>query len=356
MKSYPLVNNNILRINFEKKKVFVNPEYQREGDIWTLDKKQLLIDSLLNDYDIPKLYFHVLSEKFKKEKNINSVYEYAIVDGRQRMETIWGFINGDFNLSPDFEYFEDKIVRAGNLSYSELGIKYPELKVKFDSVQLPIVCVETDEIDVIEDMFLRLNEAVSLNAAERRNAIGGFLIRTVSNLSLHEFFKTNVKFSNKRYQHREVAIKLLYFEHTIDEDNKIMDTKKVYLDEFAKKNKVKNKSKIEQYEKNAKETLDSFNKIFNEKDILLRSQSIVPIYYLVFNNLKKKNSNSLFTRDMIEEFRIELSENSKVAAQNIEKADYDLLEFSRLSLQGTNDANSIKERVRILQEYLTNNK
>ena len=37
---------------------------------------------------------------------------------------------------------------------------------------------------------------------------------------------------------------------------------------------------------------------------------------------------------------------------DITKATFDLLEFDRLSQQGTNDSNSIKERVRIMKEFL----
>lgn len=33
------------------------PPEQREGKIWSLEQKQNLIDSIYNDYDIPKIYF-----------------------------------------------------------------------------------------------------------------------------------------------------------------------------------------------------------------------------------------------------------------------------------------------------------
>ena len=33
------------------------PEYQREKKLWSSDKKSLLIDTILEDIDIPKLYF-----------------------------------------------------------------------------------------------------------------------------------------------------------------------------------------------------------------------------------------------------------------------------------------------------------
>jgi hypothetical protein len=50
----------------------------------------------------------------------------------------------------------------------------------------------------------------------------------------------------------------------------------------------------------------------------------------------------------------ELRQLNRIAAEKaIAKADYELLEFDRMSQQGTNDASSIKERSRILEERLT---
>ena len=34
----------------------LNPPYQRRGGLWSAREKSYLIDSILNDYDIPKLY------------------------------------------------------------------------------------------------------------------------------------------------------------------------------------------------------------------------------------------------------------------------------------------------------------
>ena len=41
-----------------------------------------------------------------------------------------------------------------------------------------------------------------------------------------------------------------------------------------------------------------------------------------------------------------------MAEIDLEKAEFELLEFDRLSQQGTNDASSIRERRRIMLEYI----
>ena len=241
IKTYPMQNSAILRLNAEKDEINTSPEYQREGDIWTKEKKQLLVDSILNDFDIPKLYFHTLSSDQKKEQG--SKFTYAIIDGRQRLEAIWGFVKGDFALADGFIYLEESKVKAGGMTYGDLAKHYPKLKIRFDSFNLPIVIIEAENMDLIEDMFSRLNEAVPLNAAEKRNAIGGDMATIIREVSSHAFFSKKVSFRNNRYQHLEVAAKLLFIEESIGDQNKIIDTKKPYLDDMVRRYRQGNSQK-----------------------------------------------------------------------------------------------------------------
>src|SRR3546814_327900 len=80
LKTYPFQNSTILRINSEQDAINTDPYYQRKGGVWTLQKKQLLIDSILNDYDIPKLYFHNYNNQQKEDNG--GKYDYSIIDGR----------------------------------------------------------------------------------------------------------------------------------------------------------------------------------------------------------------------------------------------------------------------------------
>ena len=85
----------------------------------------MLIDSIINRYDIPKLYFHKLP-------NAKDEFEYAIIDGRQRLETIWKFIDGDFALDSEFSYLRDSRVDMGGMTYTDLAKNYPKIKNQFD--------------------------------------------------------------------------------------------------------------------------------------------------------------------------------------------------------------------------------
>lgn len=343
-------NSAVLRINFEKAAIDTNPEYQRNSDVWTLEKRQLLIDSILNDYDIPKLYFHAFAQP--KKGPDRREFKYAIIDGRQRIETIWSFINGDFALAPDFQYLADDKVKAGGLTYPDLAKAYPKLKNIFDSFTIPIVCVETDDIDLIEDMFSRLNEAVPLNAAEKRNAIGGRMASMIRQISTHDFFKRDVKFSNKRYQHRELAVKLLYIEKIYSEQSKIPDTLKTSLDAFVRQYKDDPQLDASEVGEKAKNTLNEMHEIFVNKDPLLRAQSAVPIYFLIIRTAIEDNKLDTITRSLLLSFELLVHDNRLTAERDITQANYELLEYDRMSQQGANYAASIRERFRIMREVI----
>jgi hypothetical protein len=92
--------------------------------------------------------------------------------------------------------------------------------------------------------------------------------------------------------------------------------------------------------------------VFAKKDELLMAQGNMTVYFLVFKRLNEKLTTGEITRKKLLEFKKEVKNNRVTAETNLEKANYDLLEFDRMSQQGTNDASSIKERVRILEEYI----
>ena len=61
----------LFSLNRRREQINTNPDYQRPS-VWTKNQKQLLIDSILRDYDVPKIYLHEID----KEK-------FDVVDGQQ---------------------------------------------------------------------------------------------------------------------------------------------------------------------------------------------------------------------------------------------------------------------------------
>lgn len=333
-----LPQTSVLYLYSTREHIQTNPEYQRASEIWNLDKRQLLIDSILNGFDLPKLYFHQL-----EEAPSGTDYEYAIIDGKQRLESIWDFIDDKFPLSDSFEYIKDKSVTVGGLVYSELAVQYPKLKQRFDSTSLSVFAVETDDVDMIDEMFSRLNEAVPLNAAEKRNAFGGPLPKVIRDLAHHAFFVKKLAISNKRYQHRDIAAKFLY----LADAGRVADTKKIYLDEFVKRNKGERAAKFKSLQLQVTDTLDAMCAVFGPRDTLLRSTSMVISYFLLWREAVASGWADEITRARLEEFEKLRFANRELAERDLASADYNLLEFDRL-IQSPNHAYALRQRLETL--------
>jgi Protein of unknown function DUF262 len=338
------LNSSVLFVYTEREKMQLDPSYQRMSDVWTLEKRQLLVDSVLNGYDIPKIYFH----KFSKPKKIGGVvYEYAIIDGKQRLESLWGFIDGRFALGEDFEYLRDPSISAAGLNYNELGQRFPHLKIRFDSSSLSIVMVETDDEELIEDMFSRLNEAVPLSAAEKRNAFGGAIPAQIRAVANENFFTQNLPFTNGRYRHYDLAAKMLY----IEDEGGIVDTKKVYLDRFVRVWKGKSKKAAENLRGEVVRVLDHMKKIFVKNDPLLRSVGMIILYYHVVRISLAEGWSSSVSRQSFLKFEEQRKINRVVAESDIGGADYDLLEFD-MYVQTPNDAYATRIRLKVILDKM----
>lgn len=341
----PLNDSSILYLYSEKDSIELNPDYQREGGIWSMEKKQLLIDSILNGYDIPKFYFHEFSPA-KKIKG-GGICKYAIVDGKQRLSAIWDFIENRICLDKDFSFFLDESVKAGGMTYSDLGAKYPKIKTRFDSKTLAVVSIQTEDLDLIEDMFSRLNEAVPLNAAEKRNAYGGPLPPVIRSLIKTDFFKSKLPITNTRYKHHDIVTKFLY----LQSKGEIVDIKKVHLDNFVQNFPKAKKAKAEVLENSVAKILNEMKKVFIADDPLLKSIGILVVIYCLFMNPVHKGKKISVSRKILLDFEKKRIKNREVAELNISKADYNMLEFDRLG-QSPNDGLAIQFRVGVLKEFL----
>jgi len=292
------------------------------------------------------MYFHSLPGTGKSGKGR---FKYSIIDGKQRLESIWEFIENRIPLADDFKYLNDSAIEAAGLNYRELGRKYPTLKMRFDGYPLSIISVETDDTEMIEEMFSRLNEAVPLSAAERRNAFGGPIPRAIRRVSKHRFFTTNTPYSNSRYRHFDLAAKFLQ----VESENRITDTKKAYLDQFVKTWKNRPKSDAKRLEERVTSNLDNMSEIFVDGDQLLRSAGSAVIFYHLWRIVWMHDWSDEVSRSDLLGFEHKREINRTIASESITDADYDLLEFDRL-VQSPNDAYATEFRLRTLLDVAFN--
>lgn len=319
------------------------PPYQREGGVWSLERKQLFMDSVINNFDIPKIYLHVTNQQ-------DAGYKWAVVDGKQRMGAVLSFLDGGFALGNDFKYTGTRSCAVPPERGQKFADFHESAKELLTEVSLDFVEVRTDDEDEIEELFSRLNNGERLNAAEMRNAMHGNIPPLIRQLASDEFFTRKLKFANRRYSHFEVACKLLYLEHLHQRTNVelIADLKKRQLDKFVEDYKNITPDEANKLLTRTRAALRKISPIFDDKDEELGKQSFPQLMYLfTLYVLDKYGAEDLKQRvkSFLREFRSQRAANNQVEE---ERRDAELTEFGRLSQQGTNDAGSMQERRNIL--------
>lgn len=325
-------------------KIKMDPVYQRQGDVWTLDKRRLLIDTMINGFDVPKLYLHKFSTPQVEGDN---AFEYAMIDGKQRTQAIFDFIENRYALDSDFTYLNDSGVDLRRLTYQELATKFPDIKQDFDSFNLDVITIDTDDIEFIEDLFSRLNEAMPLNAAEKRNARPGPLPFLVREIAQHRFFTEKLPFTNKRYRHFDIIAKMLLMASR----ESVADTKKAYLDNFFEHHKDRDRAEIEHLKSSVEVVLDAMARIFVDEDLLLRSVGMISLYFLMFEAAVAKGLQAHISRASLLAFEDRRLSNRRTAEDDIASANYNLLEFDRFA-QSPNDGIAMRFRLAVLDQEL----
>ncbi len=318
-------------------------DYQRRGGIWAPKAKAYLIDSILNRYDIPKIYvadFTRADSPLNKNKKM-----YAIIDGKQRFEAVFDFFDEKLALDSKFVYQGDSSLDLRRLCYSDLRSRHPSVCSVFDNYELAVMSVITDEEGKLEELYVRLNKnSKALTGAEVRNAMPGIVPVLARELPEHAFFASKIKFTVLRYQDRDVAAKLLLIEYS----GKLVSTKKKDLDRFAEQITLEEGPDTEPYQKaaaQARTVLDTMAKVFADDDVLLGGQGIVPVYYWLVKEYGKRHKDLI--RPFLVEFEQGRKENDRRARDGGKDVDRQLLRYSNVK-RSHNDEGAMREMYDVL--------
>jgi len=309
----------------DRNKIDMNPSYQRRSKLWSEKNQQLLINSVLNEFDVPKIYmadFTYINTNLQENRRA-----YAVIDGKQRLETFFSFFDNELRLDQTPVNYSGAEMSLRKQTYSELKENYPELAQKFDNFQLTVMSVITDDYLKIQEMFIRLNLNVSISGAERRNAMPGPLPHMIRELSVHEFFRANATFPVSRGQDLNLAAKLLLMENK----NGFAATKKINLDQFVLENVKKKPAEFNKEFNGVRSELNKMTRIFKKQDDLLGSQARVPIYYQFVKKFGGQYSNKI--RPFIEQIEYQRAQTRKQVSLrskgiDIKISDPELMEFN----------------------------
>ena len=169
-------------------RIDLDADYQREK-IWSRKNQEELLDSILQNIDIPKLYL-------VKTRAVES-FDYECIDGKQRMSTLLSF------YKPEAGDDNPLTVRvAGDkFTYQQLQTEHPKLSDKVDAFQLTLVIYDVigDE-EFIRLIFRRLQLGVRLNSGELLNSLTGAIRDFVfKEMGKDAPFLRETNLSEKRY-------------------------------------------------------------------------------------------------------------------------------------------------------------
>ena len=177
----PVGVRNLMNMREKGTLTFDNP-IQRAGSQWNLLQKSMLIHSMLANYPIPQVYF-------LKSKNEENVTIYSVIDAKQRITSVFDFIDGEYALDDDTPE-----VTVDGTPYDLAGLRYSELSEDVQDVlkgyRFNITCIEDATEEEIEDVFSRLNDGVGLSTVQKaRTVMGTELARWTKEMCNHGFFK-----------------------------------------------------------------------------------------------------------------------------------------------------------------------
>lgn len=128
----------------QDKTLFVNKEYQRSDKVWPQAAQSYLIDTILRELPMPKIYLRTQID-VKTQRSYREV-----VDGQQRLMAIKSFAGDGFALRPS----GNDLLGIEGRRYSDLDEEY---KQKFLGYQVPVEQLLNVPDAVVFDVFQRLN-------------------------------------------------------------------------------------------------------------------------------------------------------------------------------------------------------
>ncbi|WP_299164854.1 DUF262 domain-containing protein [uncultured Tateyamaria sp.] len=308
------------------------PDYQRPP-AWSRKQKQLLIDSILREYDIPKMYWRSVDR--------DDGVKYEVIDGQQRLRTIWEFRDGKYALPRDTDPIQG--IECSGKKYDDLDM---DISTVFDSYAVDVViiddAIQTDEEDEVRDMFLRLQNGTTLKAQEKRNAMPGQMRNFAREIAAHPFFE-NCKFNNSRFTFDHVASQMICIEiaggPTSVRDS---DLNRMYRSNTAFDANGKHGKKV-------RRVLDYLLRAFPEKTPELERYNAISLYCLASTLLE--GYVHLGTENHLASWFIDF-ETSRRANDHLdeEERDASLIEYKRMTSYSTDAEESIRGRLEFLEK------
>jgi hypothetical protein len=322
-----LIDEYIYRIDLEA-------DYQREK-VWTKANQEDLLDSIVNDIDIPKLYL-------ARVKN-NKQYDFECIDGKQRLLTLWSYFDPrDDEASPALVVFGKKY------NYKQLKEKHPNIAKQIEDYQLNFIVYDqanlTDEF--VRLIFRRLQLGIRLNSGEVLNSHTGamrdFVFKEIGKDG--PFFR-NTNLSDKRYSRQFTLAQICVNSFNLKINGEYGRARLSDIEYFFEEH-----SKIAKDDENferIRKVLEILDKDFGERAKNISSRAAAVSAYLFVEALYSNKNVSLSLQ--FAEFYVKLLDEIKKNMELLsryEKPENSIImeEFQRYIVQASVEPYSIKRR------------
>ena len=326
----------------EHKEIDLNPDFQRNGNLWNRKQMSRLIESILLKLPLPVFYF-----------DVSNPDEWIVVDGLQRLSTLKKFIVNeidDNSMTKGFNLVDLEFLDLNGKNYTELDRSFKRIINETQIITYQIEAQTPKEVRY--SLFNRINTGgLTLNTQEIRQALNqsGDGVKFLQEISENETFKDVVGLSSKRMRDRELVLRYIVFKLNIFEEFKFGKMRE-YLDKAMEKlDSIEKKEKLESIKNTFIDTLQFTVKIFGDKHKFSRSiankistktlnQSLFDVITVCFSEIKNKKL-FLEKKDIFVEKFIQLIEDEHG-------------EFSKAITEGTSDRGTIETRFRIMNELI----
>ena len=313
----------------------LNPEFQRNEDLWDKKKMSRLIESILLKLPLPVFYFDVSNPE-----------KWIVVDGLQRLSSIKKFM-------------VEKKLKLQNLEFlSELnGQNYDDLdrnlKRVIEDTQLITYQIEAQTPKKVRySIFHRINTGgLVLNAQEIRQALnqGRYGVRFLKDIAEDEVFKTIVGLKSNRMSDRELVLRFVAFKLPTYQGFTFNNMGEFLDDSMDKLDKIENETLLENLKQEFLDTLEFSEKVLGEAHRFSRSiaddgkskslnRSLYDVITVCLSNIEDKENflerKSLFLDKFLELLKDEQSE------------------FTNAITKGTSGKGAVETRFKIMNELI----
>ena len=320
-------------------RIDLDADYQREK-IWSRKNQEELLDSIIQDIDIPKLYL--------AEVQSDDSFDFECIDGKQRMTTLLDFYKPESGADNPL-----RVKVAGEkYSYKQLQKDLPKLAEKIDDFELTFVIYpEIEDDEFLREIFRRLQLGVRLNTGELLKTYTGSLRDFVyREMGKDAPFLKHTNLSEKRFSRQFTLAQICINSFGRAETGDFVRARYDDLADF-----FKDKYNLEDEDENLtriREVLKTMDKDFGQEATAISSRAIAVSAYLFAESLylsKRKSAIAKFAKFYLA-LLSEVKKNLKQLSDFLPPQNQTILEeFQKYVSQASVEPYSVKRRHKFLE-------